>query len=416
MVGGGLAGISAAIHLAEAGMPCTLFDAAPTLGGRANSFFEPTAAQWVDHGPHLVMGCYHHLLGLLARAGNSNAIHWQPSLTLALWSADRGHFRLAPSRRLPLPLAMPLAIGQLPGHNLQSAFALVRLASQPPADTDQTALQWLAMLNIPHTLIRDLIEPLCLGSMNEAIATANAASFSQVLSQAFTNQHSARLGWFTRPLCDALIQPLLHYAKQCGVILQPRCCIQRLERNHDHWLLIDRLGKTLAPCSQLILAVAPSVRDRLLNRTPTATDTGVISNLHLWFDHPLTLPYPLVGGIGTQGQWFIDVNGMMNGNGMAKWHHYCIIMSAENNPRRESVQPQLLDELATIANDNAPPTHARLVRMAHATHLVRRHNNHPMPHGIIDGAEQPKPGELPATLELAVMRGQRAAARILEHS
>ncbi|MDX8409481.1 MAG: FAD-dependent oxidoreductase [Mariprofundales bacterium] len=418
IIGGGIAGISAAIHLAEAGVACTLIEAGATLGGRASSFREPNCDQWIDHGPHLVMGCYHHLLGLLARASASSSIRWQHALSLPLWSADRGHFNLSPSSAFPISIALPLAIGQLPGHNHRSALALLRLATRPPSNSTKSVQQWLQQLRVPPRLVEDLLEPLCLGSMNEAVATADSTSFCHLLTQAFANHHSARLGWFRQPLSQGLIAPLQRYAEHLGVTTLTQCCVKKISQSDAGWR-ID-LGPNRPPlhCPTVILALPPRMRDRLLARSHAPKiHSGVISNLHLWFDQQLQLPHPLIGGIGTLGQWFFDIDAMTSPSDANCGHHYCVTISADEGRQPELLR-RLCDEFSALSKTDNPtltPHHWRLIRMEHATHLVK--SNLPaqsMPQGIIDACEQPQPGDLPATLEAAVMRGQRAVYLALD--
>jgi len=53
-VGAGLAGLSAAIGLARAGVKVRLVDAAPRAGGRCRSYHDPQLGQTIDNGNHFV--------------------------------------------------------------------------------------------------------------------------------------------------------------------------------------------------------------------------------------------------------------------------------------------------------------------------------------------------------------------------
>lgn len=408
VIGGGLTGLAAAITLAERGAPCTLFEAAPRLGGRTGSWYHRPTGMLLDHGPHLLLGCYHHLLGLLARAGARHHIRWQRSLTLPLWAADRGHFTLAPTPWLPLQLALPVAVARLPGHDGQSSAALMRLAlAQPTAG--EGVDQWLRRLRAPSPLTRDLLEPLCLGSMNEGIATADGGSFATVLKQAFSSHRNARIGWFHPSLAEGLIAPLAAYARRLGVTILTGCRVRALQAG----TIVTNKGKH-GSFATTILALPLAARNRLL-RIDARPETRAISNLHLWFDRPLALPHPFIGGIGTRGQWFFDIDAMQ-GRGTQSLRHYCIVIS-DSPPSSPDLEQGLLHELEQLTSSPLPaPAMHKMVRVRHATHPVRDWKAIPSREHLIDACEQPTPGGLPATMERAVIAGYAAAITALSGS
>ena len=69
IVGGGLAGLSAAVGLATAGQPAILLESRPRLGGRAGSFRDSGTDEWIDHCQHVGMGCCTSLLWLIQTVG-----------------------------------------------------------------------------------------------------------------------------------------------------------------------------------------------------------------------------------------------------------------------------------------------------------------------------------------------------------
>ncbi|MDX8406932.1 MAG: FAD-dependent oxidoreductase, partial [Mariprofundaceae bacterium] len=77
IIGGGVAGLTAAIRLAEQGRSVHLFEAAPEPGGRTRSFIDKVTGQCCDNGPHLMIGAYHATRRLLHDCGAGNNVHWQ---------------------------------------------------------------------------------------------------------------------------------------------------------------------------------------------------------------------------------------------------------------------------------------------------------------------------------------------------
>ena len=57
VIGGGLAGLAAAVSLAGRGCRVTILESRPRLGGRASSFTDPVSGQLVDACQHVSMGC-----------------------------------------------------------------------------------------------------------------------------------------------------------------------------------------------------------------------------------------------------------------------------------------------------------------------------------------------------------------------
>jgi glycine/D-amino acid oxidase-like deaminating enzyme len=408
VIGGGLTGLSAAIRLAGQGKQVTLFEAAAQPGGRTRSFSEPGAGQDCDNGPHLLTGACRATQRLLADCGAAANIHWQDSLALPLWDQSRGLFCFQPSNRLPFALALIVAASRLPGHSISSALAMMRLGralQSERRDEAMTVADWIEQLRLPDALVHDLIEPICLGAMNEAPAGADAASFRLVLREAFASRGSARLGWFTQPMSEALIRPLVDKAVQSGVRMLYRRRIRSLLDSHGR-ALVDGQAFDAA-----VVATPAYATDRLLGRA-SHVETRMISNIHFWFDERISFPAPLVGGLGTLGHWFFDVSAQMRQGGSP--HHICAVISGEaRQPLPPALSERLCMEIAAICGVRHLPeaSRIRIVREKRATVLVRPRSAGPaLPSHIIDASERPLPGELPATIESAIRRGEKAAS------
>jgi len=412
VIGGGLCGLTCAIRLSRQDFGVDLFEAAPSPGGRTRSFFDPVVNQWVDNGPHLLIGAYRHTRELLDEAGASGDIHWQPSLELPLWDPARGHFHFAPEPLLPLPFALPWACLRLPGHGVRSLTALFRLgaAGGKRVDSHLSVHQWLHTLRIPGELVRDLLSPLCLGIMNEAIESANAKSFARVLKEAFASHESARLGWFTRPLSQALIEPLVRLSEHGGVRIHTPDRVRHLHIESQS--ITVETAQHAYQFDAAVLALPARSRNHLLG-IDADVKTQPITNIHLWLDGAKPLPGALIGGIGTSGQWFFDISQQMQTKTEDSRRHICAVISAGGDalPRRKLLADICL-ELQSVMGSGRPvfPVHHRIVRERHATTTV-----HPMPAAaslpkhVVDASEYPVAGDLPATIEVAVQRGEMAA-------
>src|SRR6202022_2487296 len=103
VIGGGLAGITAAIALAESGADVTLLEARPRLGGATSSFTRDRLV--VDTGQHVFLGCCAAYRGLLARRGKTGAVTLQDrfDVTVLRPGPAAGPPRQARLRRTSLP-------------------------------------------------------------------------------------------------------------------------------------------------------------------------------------------------------------------------------------------------------------------------------------------------------------------------
>src|SRR4051812_13946417 len=82
VVGGGVAGMSAACALAEAGMQGQLIERRSYLGGRASSFFHPGVGETIDNCQHVLFGCCTNLIDFYRRIGVDDLIHWTSEMTM----------------------------------------------------------------------------------------------------------------------------------------------------------------------------------------------------------------------------------------------------------------------------------------------------------------------------------------------
>ena len=153
IVGGGLAGLAAALAAAERGMRIELFEQSATLGGRASSLLDSQSGEWIDCGQHVAMGCCTSLLDFCRRIGAGDCFARYRRLHFIATDGSRHNF--ARSRWLPPPLHLLPGVMGLKFLSRRERWAIVagavQLMRQPMennADTGstqrpQTIGQWL---------------------------------------------------------------------------------------------------------------------------------------------------------------------------------------------------------------------------------------------------------------------------------
>ena len=101
VVGGGLAGLAAAVELTDSGAEVTLYEARSRLGGATFSF--ERNGLWLDNGQHVALRCCTAYLGFLQRIGSDHLLPLQPRLRVPVLREGRAPAFISRTR-LPAPL------------------------------------------------------------------------------------------------------------------------------------------------------------------------------------------------------------------------------------------------------------------------------------------------------------------------
>ncbi|RMF59251.1 MAG: FAD-dependent oxidoreductase, partial [Calditrichaeota bacterium] len=188
IVGGGLAGISAALAALERGWIPLVFEKNDSLGGRVRSF-RLNGIGTFDNGQHVLSGCYTHTKWLLNQINSTPLVKFQKRLEIFfLLSAGRSvHFR---TWNLPAPfhLLMPLWL-KMPLTSEDRSFLLrwgrdfYRLSETQLKSC--SVQEWLKMYGRTNLLTPILWSPLALATMNTPLEQASALLFYRILKLAF---------------------------------------------------------------------------------------------------------------------------------------------------------------------------------------------------------------------------------------
>ncbi len=143
VVGGGLAGLAAAVALAPRGFRVTVLEARPRLGGRAGSFTDPATGQLVDACQHVSMGCCTNFAYFCRTVGVDKFLAPQPRLTFVTPDRRRSVFKADP---WPVPFHLGRALlgahYLTPVEKLRVAWGMAALLCESP-DADPPLLEWL---------------------------------------------------------------------------------------------------------------------------------------------------------------------------------------------------------------------------------------------------------------------------------
>ena len=192
VLGGGFAGLSCAVALAEKGQKVLVLEKKPHLGGRAYSFEENGLE--VDNGQHLFMGCYVETLRFLKTIGTESRLEIYPDVVVDYAESGGRRSRLACPSSLPAPLHLAVGLLRLGGVSLREKFALLafdralksmKSGPIPAAVESLTVRQWLTGLGISRNFQTRFFDPAAIGILNEDPELASAAGFVQALRTMF---------------------------------------------------------------------------------------------------------------------------------------------------------------------------------------------------------------------------------------
>ena len=214
VVGGGLAGIQAALDAADAGAEVVLVERRGHLGGLTWSF--QRQGRWFDNGQHVFLRCCTAYQGFLDRIGASGQVHLQPRLDIPVLAPagprTKGRVVRADLRRDDLP--SPLHLGRaLAGYRHLSladrarlgrpALALRRLRLDDPALDQETFGAWLARHGQSPAAVARLWDLITLPTVNVPASEASLALAAKVFRTGLLDRaDGADVGWSTVPLAE----------------------------------------------------------------------------------------------------------------------------------------------------------------------------------------------------------------------
>ena len=248
VIGGGWAGLAAAVEATRQGQRVTLFEMAATLGGRARSvdIGEPL----LDNGQHILIGAYRETMRLMRAVDvDPGAALLRGPLTLV--DAEGVGLRLPAG---PAPLAFGRGVLSHSGWTLRERAALLMRALHW-ARTGFTCRSDLTVtrlcVDLPAAVQRDLIDPLCVAALNTPPAQASARVFLRVLRDAmFSGRGSADLLLPRIPLGELLPEPAARWLQQHGARVLTSQRVINVERDGVGWSVDEeRFDGVVLACS-----------------------------------------------------------------------------------------------------------------------------------------------------------------------
>ncbi|MBX5469637.1 MAG: FAD-dependent oxidoreductase [Thermoleophilaceae bacterium] len=432
IAGGGLAGIAAALDLADAGAQVTLLEVRPRLGGAAYSFERD--GMTIDNGQHVFLRCCTQYRALLERLGSAGLTELQPRLSIPVVAPGGVEGRLERSD-LPAPLHLAGALARYPhltpAERLSAtrcALALRRVDPDDPGADRLTFGEWLGAHGQSERAVEALWDLIALPTLNVPAAEASLALAAFVFQTGLLRERDAAdIGWAAVPLQRIHGDPAERALARAGVEVRTRCRVEAVRSEGAGGFAVEAGGERLA--ADAVVVALPNERAAAL-LPEGAVDGGAerlralgsspIVNIHVVYDRRV-MEHSFAAGVRSPVQFVFDrTRGADVGDGQ-----YLVVSlsgaEAEMEEAPERLRERYLPALAELfprAREArverlfATREHAATFRAAPGQAALRPGPRTRLPGLVLAGAWTAT--GWPATMEGAVRSGHAAARVALE--
>ncbi|QNP66465.1 hydroxysqualene dehydroxylase HpnE [Streptomyces genisteinicus] len=357
VIGGGIAGVTAALRLADAGTRVTLLEGRPRLGGLAFSFRRGDLT--VDNGQHVYLRCCTAYRWFLERLGATDLAPLQDRLDVPVLDvAAPGGPRLGRITRgaLPVPLHLAGGLARYPHLSLaerarvaRAALALKKLDPADPALDGVDFATWLGRHGQSPRAVAALWDLVGVATLNARAPQASMALAAMVFRTGLLSEPGAAdIGWARVPLGDVHDTLARKALDEAGVHTELSARVRHIGRADDGSWRIDT-GTGPLDADAVVLAVpqreahallpagALDDPDRLLDIA-----TAPILNVHVLYDRKV-LRRPFFAALGTPVQWVFDRTGAA---GVTEGQYLALSQSA--------VQDEIDDPVAALRERYLP--------------------------------------------------------------
>jgi zeta-carotene desaturase len=313
VVGGGLAGMSAASALADAGFSVEILERSPRLGGRASSIFHPRLGVFLDEGQHVLLGCCTNLLHFYDRLKIQDSIRFHNSYAFIM-GGEQSRLSASPA---PEPLHLMLSLLHLHGLSLHDKACAGRLlwSALNFDGRDEPASKWLSRCGQSDSAIRNFWEPILVGALNESLDLASARYAAMVIREGMLmNRRGLELGIARIPLGEIHDVRARQELESRGVVIRTGTAVTSVDFADGRASGVRTSDGAGHDADYVVVAGTPSSSAALIASHVNAKSQlkpaqVAIVTLYLWFKKSLGFPHAacIPGG---HFHWCFDRSGI----------------------------------------------------------------------------------------------------------
>ena len=438
VVGGGLAGLAAAVGLGLHGQPVLLLESRPGGGGRATSIVDQATGETIDNCQHVAMGCCTNFLHFCETVGIADRFRREPTLWFIGPKGEQSRFEAGP---WPAPLHLTGAFAGLKhlswSDRWQLAWGLRALARARPQEDDRTTFaEWLAAHGQSPRVCDRFWNVVLVSALSETLDRINVAAARKVFVDGFLAHRQAWEVLIPKaPLGDLYGAALQTWMDARGVETRMSAGVQSIELAGGRvGGVVLRTGERIA-ADRVVLAVPSPVVASLLpepiRSRPEVTgleglEWAPISSAHFWLDRE-AIPLPHAAMVGYRSQWVFNRTRLLDlaADTRSGWSYQVVISASREmaGETRDAVLDGILAELgrvwpevprSTVLHRRLITEHRAAVSMLPGVERWRPTQRTTVP-GLYLAGDYTRTG-WPSTMEGAVRSGYLAAEAILEES
>lgn len=285
IIGGGIAGLSAAYYACQGGAEVTLYESSPQLGGRCRAYFDEKLQTRLDNGNHILTGACKQSWALIKAIGQLPAFHTPPSYYAFRDAQSDAHWKTEPPFHLHA--------------NIKDYIRLMRMVSARAKKTVNTYFP------DDSAFYKQVITPFCLSALNTQPHRASAKLFAQLFLKSGLSRKAYKPSMPIDDWGKALIEPLKEALIEQGVTLQMEWPLKHFEAKQEK---VTRLHFSdaciaLAPEDCVVFALPLPALHRILPNSKLPSTHESIINGHFLTDMAMYDNGTMVGLVGGTADW-----------------------------------------------------------------------------------------------------------------
>ncbi|HPI20170.1 MAG TPA: hydroxysqualene dehydroxylase HpnE [Candidatus Kapabacteria bacterium] len=436
IIGGGVAGISAAVELCSKNIPFCLFEQRINLGGRASSFLDKETNETIDNGQHLISGAYHNFLSTLSKLGTDKYFFRQNGLLVPFlekkeinkndYEINKDFFNTAV---LPGKAGKILGLLNLKSLNFESKLNIIKLFIKFQNKSFQVenkrVIDFLKEQKQTDVAIKYFWEPVVLATLNASVQTSSSLLLAEVLKRAFfSDSKSSALLFPSIGLSDyyANLESIIN--KNNSKLFLNKRIIQIVPKKIGFEILCSDSSKfdadyvisAIPQYSLMKILPAEIIKNPFFNEMKNYKYSPILS-IYLWYEKEIFSDM-FAALIGSRFHWLFNRNDYVKRKNAL--YSYTLTTSFADdliNLNHTKLLNLISEELKIFLNTKEKPKYIKIIKERRATLLItpeieeKRYISETIIPGLFFAGDWTATG-LPATIEGAAQSGVEAAKMV----